>query len=59
MDFVNEYFPKFFVPWCSKHFPPLKNGEGAREHCQMGGVLISNARILDWLDDVMLKNKEM
>jgi hypothetical protein len=31
--------------------------EGAEEHCQMGAVLISNARILDWLDGIMMKGK--
>jgi esterase/lipase len=29
--------------------------EGAEEHCQMGALLISNARILDWLDDIMMR----
>ncbi|MCG2740799.1 MAG: prolyl oligopeptidase family serine peptidase [Syntrophaceae bacterium] len=29
--------------------------EGAEEHCQMGAILISNARILDWLDDIMMR----
>jgi hypothetical protein len=32
--------------------------EGAEEHCQMGAILISNARILDWLDDIMMKTKK-
>ncbi len=27
--------------------------EGAEEHCQIGASLISNSRILDWLDDAM------
>lgn len=27
--------------------------EGAEEHCQIGASFISNARILDWLDDAM------
>lgn len=27
--------------------------EGAEEHCQIGASIISNARILDWLDDAM------
>jgi len=31
--------------------------EGAEEHCQMGAILISNARILDWLDGIMMKGK--
>jgi dipeptidyl aminopeptidase/acylaminoacyl peptidase len=36
-----------------KEFMLFTRAEGAGEHCQMGAVLISNARILDWLDDVM------
>jgi pimeloyl-ACP methyl ester carboxylesterase len=31
--------------------------EGAEEHCQMGAILISNSRILDWLDDLMMKGR--
>jgi alpha-beta hydrolase superfamily lysophospholipase len=31
--------------------------EGAEEHCQMGAILISNARILDWLDTIMMPGK--
>ncbi len=27
--------------------------EGAEEHCQVGASRISNARILDWLDNAM------
>ncbi len=27
--------------------------DGAEEHCQIGAPIISNARILDWLDEVM------
>lgn len=36
-----------------KQFLLFTKEEGAEEHCQMGAVLLSNARILDWLDDVM------
>lgn len=38
-----------------KTFLLFTREEGAEEHCQAGAVLISNARILDWLDDVMKK----
>ena len=31
--------------------------EGAEEHCQIGAVILSNERILDWLDDTMKKIK--
>ncbi|MFH1951091.1 MAG: alpha/beta fold hydrolase [Pseudomonadota bacterium] len=40
-----------------KHFIMFTKEEGAEEHCQMGALLISNARILDWLDDIMMKGK--
>ena len=38
-----------------KDFMLFTKEEGAEEHCQMGALLISNARILDWLDDLMKK----
>jgi len=44
---------------CSKSFILFTKEEGAEEHCQMGALLISNARILDWLDDVMKPKQEM
>jgi len=40
-----------------KHFIMFTKEEGAEEHCQMGAILISNARILDWLDDIMMRAK--
>ena len=40
-----------------KDFLMFTKEEGAEEHCQMGAILISNARILDWLDDIMMKGK--
>jgi len=41
-----------------KEFMLFTKEEGAEEHCQMGALLISNARILDWLDDIMLPAKK-
>jgi alpha-beta hydrolase superfamily lysophospholipase len=41
-----------------KDFLLFTKEEGAEEHCQMGAILISNARILDWLDDIMMKAKK-
>ena len=38
-----------------KDFMLFTKEEGAEEHCQMGALLISNARILDWLDDIMMR----
>ncbi len=40
-----------------KHFIMFTKAEGAEEHCQMGAILISNARILDWLDAIMMRGK--
>jgi len=40
-----------------KDFLMFTKEEGAEEHCQVGAVLISNARILDWLDDIMMKGE--
>ena len=42
---------------CPKDYMLFTKEEGAEEHCQMGALLISNARILDWLDDIMMKGK--
>jgi dipeptidyl aminopeptidase/acylaminoacyl peptidase len=38
---------------CPKTFLLFTKAEAAEEHCQMGAVLISNQRILDWLDTIM------
>lgn len=40
-----------------KDFMLFTKEEGAEEHCQMGALLISNARILDWLDGIMIREK--
>jgi dipeptidyl aminopeptidase/acylaminoacyl peptidase len=42
---------------CPKDFMFFTEGEGAEEHCQMGAAMISNERILNWLDDMFKKNK--
>ncbi len=38
---------------CPKTFLLFTKADAAEEHCQMGAVLISNQRILDWLDRIM------
>jgi hypothetical protein len=40
---------------CPKDYMLFTKDEGAEEHCQMGAIGISNARILDWLDDIMMR----
>lgn len=36
---------------CPKEFMLFETEEGAAEHCQMGAVMISGERILNWLED--------
>jgi hypothetical protein len=43
--------------WPQKEFIRFTKVEGAEAHGQMGAVLISNGRILDWLDDIIMKGK--
>lgn len=38
---------------CKKEYLLFKAYEGAGEHCQIGASIISNNRILDWLDEVL------
>lgn len=40
-----------------KDFMLFTKEEGAEEHCQMGAIQISNARILDWLDGILMKGQ--
>ena len=42
---------------CPKDYMLFTKEEGAEEHCQMGAILLSNARILDWLEDIMAGGK--
>ena len=42
---------------CPKNYMLFTKEEGAEEHCQMGAILLSNARILDWLEDIMAGGK--
>ncbi len=42
---------------CPRDYLLFTKEDGAEEHCQMGAMLISNARILDWLDDVMTASR--
>ena len=45
---------KLFVALrCAKDYMLFTREEGAEEHCQMGAIPLSNARILDWLEDIM------
>ena len=40
---------------CPKEFMIFTKLEGAEEHCQMGAVMISGERILNWLDDNLME----
>ncbi len=42
---------------CPKEYMLFTKAEGAEEHCQMGAVMISNERILDWLETALMKKK--
>jgi len=38
---------------CPREYMLFTAEEGAEEHCQMGAVLLSSARILDWLEETL------
>ena len=40
---------------CPKKYLLFTVDEGAGEHCQMGAMMISNEKILNWLEDKLLK----
>ncbi len=40
---------------CPKEYMLFTKLEGAEEHCQMGAVMISGERILNWLDENLMK----
>lgn len=42
---------------CPKEFMLFTREEGAGEHCQIGASMISNERILNWLDKTLKKAK--
>lgn len=39
---------------CPKEYMLFTKLEGAEEHCQMGAIMISGERILNWLDDNLM-----
>ena len=44
------------VPSSSKKYILFTEEEGAEEHCQCGAPAITNQRIFDWLDQILIKN---
>jgi hypothetical protein len=38
---------------CQKTYLEFKAGEGSELHCQIGGRLLANQKIFDWLDETM------
>ena len=40
---------------CPKKYMLFTKVEGAGEHCQMGAMMISNEKILNWLEETLLK----
>ncbi len=43
---------------CPKEFMLFTIAEGAEEHCQMGAMMISSERILNWLQNILMKNQQ-
>ena len=43
---------------CPKKYLLFTTAEGAGDHCQMGAIMISNEKILNWLEDVLVKKSE-
>jgi dipeptidyl aminopeptidase/acylaminoacyl peptidase len=56
-DMAGQARMLFAALTCPRDYMLFTKEEGAEEHCQMGALLISNARILDWLDDHTRKKK--
>jgi len=44
---------------CPKTFLEFKAGEGSELHCQIGGRLLGNQQIFDWLDETLAKAEKM
>ena len=42
---------------CSKKYVLFTKEEGAEDHCQVAALSLSNQRIFDWLDDVILQKQ--
>lgn len=40
---------------CPKEYMLFTTEEAAEEHCQMGAVMISGERILNWLDEHLME----
>jgi hypothetical protein len=40
---------------CPKTLFTFRSGEGAELHCQIGGRLLGNQQIYDWLDDTLAR----
>lgn len=41
---------------CEKDYMVFKSGEGSELHCQVGGNLLGNQRIYDWLDETLARS---
>jgi predicted alpha/beta-fold hydrolase len=40
---------------CTKDYILFKNSEGAGDHCQIAALSLSNQRIFDWLDKIIIR----
>lgn len=52
-NFTGQAKKLYDVLRCQKDYLLFTKGEGAAEHCQQGAKLYANARIFDWLEDVL------
>lgn len=57
MDMPGQAKQLYDALTCTKKFMLFTVEEGAEEHCQVGASMISNERILNWLDDTLKKTK--
>ncbi len=44
---------------CPKKYLLFTTEEGAGDHCQMGAIMISNEKVLNWLEDVLVKRRKV
>jgi len=57
MDMPGQAKQLYDALTCPKDFMLFTVEEGAEEHCQIGASMISNERILNWLDETLKKPK--
>jgi hypothetical protein len=56
-DLPGQAIQLFDALQCSKEYMLFTGEEGAEEHCQMGAIMISSERILNWLEEALRKGR--